>query len=190
MFPTDWLPVILEVSTIVGGLVFYMKNRQARDRLRNVRYANMLLGELNVVWATVVSVKECDHNDEILEPLSDNIYDGLVSSTNLSYFDADIQNLLYETYTSIKDFNTMFSSVRARVVVSGGLVFRPASQWPDPCDNEPSNNTSEDNARVELLSGILTGAEAAIYKVGEFRRRNKPARWLRLLKALHWYYDD
>ena len=114
----------------------------------------------------------------------------MVSSTNISYFNAGIQNHLHEMYTSIKDFNTVFSDARARVVTGGGPVFKPASLWSDHDDNTRKKNTPDDDARVGLLDGVSTWAEAAICKVDAFRRSNKPVRWLQLLKALHWYYDD
>ncbi len=53
MSDTDWLPIILEASAIAGGLIFYVKNWQARDRLRKVRYANMLMNELKAVWDAI-----------------------------------------------------------------------------------------------------------------------------------------
>ena len=189
MHVIDWLPVILEASAIGGGLLFYIKNRQARDRLRKVRYANMLLGELGDI-RSIIGPIEGGPDGGTLEPLPDNVYNGLVASTNLSYFDANIQALLRDVYTRVKDHNKLFSDARIRVAVSEGWGLKPTSHYDDPPDDPPEYDTAEDIERAELLDTLGVEAGAAINKVLAFRECNKPTRWVRLLKALHWYYDD
>lgn len=166
MFPTDWLPVILEASAIGGGLLFYVKNRQARDRLRNVRYANMLMNELEETQRTIERIARNGYGDG-LEPLPGNVYDGLVLSTNFSYFDGSLQNHLHKVYGHIGDYNER--------------VFRDRDAYHQRGQSLPPDH---------MLDGLKAPVKEAIALVKAFRARNKPTRWLRLLKALHWYYDD
>ena len=90
-----WLPTIIEALAIVGGLAFYLANWRARDRLRKVRYANMLLAELATLHRVMKMYDDKDGIDTIensTEILPHNVYDGLVTSTNLSYFDRPVQD--------------------------------------------------------------------------------------------------
>lgn len=168
MSVTDWLPIILEASAIAGGLIFYVKNWQARDRLRKVRYANMLMNELKAIWDAIKHAENNDYHEEFLEPLPDNVYDGFVSSTNLSYFDKDLQEHLHDLYMNLKDYNEdAFPDENARVIK--GVAITP----------------------MGLLDDLSNSVEEAITLVKEFRQRNRPnKRWRPLLKAVHWYYDD
>lgn len=168
MSGTDWLPIILEASAIAGGLIFYVKNWQARDRLRKVRYANMLMNELKAIWDSIKRAESDDYHEEFLEPLPDNVYNGFVSSTNLSYFDKDLQEHLHDLYMNLKDYNkSTFPDENPRAIKN--VVLTP----------------------IGLLDILSDSVEEAIVLVNEFLQRNRSAkRWRPLLKAIHWYYDD
>ncbi len=114
------------------------------------------------------SVETNDYHEEFLEPLPDNVYDGFVSSTNLSYFDKDLQEHLHDLYMNLKNYNEdVFPDENTRA--SKGMAIDPMGLFDDLSDS----------------------VEEAIALVNEFRRRNRSAkRWRPLLKAIHWYYDD
>lgn len=150
-----WLPTITEVLVIGGGLMFYMANWRARHRLRKVRYANMLLAELKTLHdiANVKGAHGADHTsiENSAEILPHNVYDGLVSSTNPSYFDRSDQDRIHLSYELIIKHNRKFER---------GGVARTDLFGPSDKDGEP-----------RYLEGEL---RRVIYTVTQFRDKNQP----------------
>lgn len=171
-----WLPTLTEILVIGGGLMFYMANWRARHKLRKVRYADMLLAELKALHDTakpyiddVDGAHDIEHGsiENSTEILPHNVYDGLVSSTNLSYFDRAVQDKIHSFYELVIRHNR-----RVEKNVPGGDMLAPAYM-----DREPRY------LEKELLQTIDT--------VTEFRDKNRPnKRWRPILKLLRWYYED
>ena len=167
-----WLPTIIEALAIVVGLTFYLANWRARDRLRKVRYANMLLAELETLHRMM---KPYDKDDGVYtienstEILPHNVYDGLVSSTNLSYFDKPVQNLIHSFYELVIIHDRKFGP---KPTVDTFDAFGP---------------TDEDGKQRYLKNSL----RQIIREVTLFRDRNQPdERWRPVLKMLRWYYED
>ena len=162
MFDADWAPVILEVAAIVGGLVFYVGNWRARDRLRKIRLANMLFTELTSIRDAIEHIKKNDYREDSMVRLPNNVYDGLVASANISYFGMDVQGPLHCLYRYIGTYNDD--------APYGGGVGRE---------------------QLGAFWHIATFIEPARSAVVEFRRHNTPnKRWLPVMRAIRWYYDD
>ena len=167
---STWLPTIIEALAIVVGLTFYLANWHARDRLRKVRYANMLLAELEILHRIMQPYDDGDHIIEnSTETLPHNVYDGLVSSTNLSYFDKPVQDLIHSFYELVIIHDRKFGPKPA---VATFDAFGP---------------TDEDGNQRYLKSSL----QQIIREVTLFRDRNRPdERWRPVLKMLRWYYED
>lgn len=166
-----WLPTIIEALAIVVGLTFYLANWRARDRLRKVRYANMLLAELATLHRMMKPYDEdgIDTIENSTEILPHNVYDGLVSSANISYFDKPVQEKVHSFYELVVRHDRKFGPIPAMPVSdSFGL-------------------TDEDGERRCLKSRLPPVMRA----VTLFRDKNQPdERWRSVLKMLRWYYED
>lgn len=167
-----WLPTIIEALAIVGGLAFYLANWRARDRLRKVRYANMLLAELATLHRMMKpydgegGVDTIENSTEILPH---NVYDGLVSSTNLSYFDKPVQHKIHSFYELVMVHDCKFDP-------------RPAMPVSDLLG--PTDECGEPRYLKSSLPSVMRA-------VTLFRDKNQPdERWRPVLKLLRWYYED
>ena len=168
----NWLPTIIEALAIVVGLTFYLANWRARDRLRKVRCANMLLVELATLHRMMKPYdgeRSADTIENSTEILPHNVYDGLASSANLSYFDKHVQHKIHSFYELVMMHDRKFDP-RPAVPVSD--LFGPTDK----------------NGEPRYLKSDLRQATRAVTL---FRDKNQPAeRWRPVLKLLRWYYED
>lgn len=169
---TTWLPTIIEVLAIGGGLAFYLANWRARDRLRKVRYADMLLAELATLHRMIKPYGDegvVDTVENSTEILPHNVYDGLVASTNLSYFDRPVQDKIHSFYGLVIEHDRKFGPKPAMQTFT---LTGPTDEYGEPMD---------------MWGAIRTTMRA----VRQFRNRNRPnKRWRSVLKLLKWYYED
>ena len=183
---SEWLDQILywiDALAILLGVLYVLGNRRARHRLLKARCADALLIELYAVHKTL---KEMADSSIEMKKLSQargqqswqtggfeslfqrNVYDGLVSSSNIAYFDRDIQEKLHGVYGDVKLFGMNIARVE-RAGVSGWEI-EDGKEW---------------------MEDVPHGADEAVRVVEAFRDRNRYAgRWLRLLKALGLAYED
>ena len=160
--------ITLEVIIGLGGFIWYILNRRARDRRLKVRLANMLHTELVEILIRLQPAPERDAAKNVMLPLPYQTYDGLISSTNISYFDKRIQRLLYMIYLGVKNTNMGDPTpIYLRQKLTDGKVSVKESEW---------------------LSGLV---DSAIVKVEKFRDHHQySGHGLTILKAIHWAYDD
>lgn len=96
------------------------------------------------------------------------MYNGLVSSTNLSYFYRSVQDKIHLLYELVIKHNRKFE----RGAVGGIDLSGPLDK-----DGEPRYLEKE--------------LQQVIDTVTQFRDKNEPnKRWRPILKLLRWYYED
>ena len=177
------LPVAFEALPIIGGILYVLSNRRARHRLRNARLAGALLVELCSTHKFLREVIDSNTRMKKIRQgakssseggggfghyIQSNVYDGLVSSSNIAYFDHDTQENLHSMYVDAKLIGHKIS--RAKYDDVSGWIIDGDKGWAD---------------------GVLRGADEAIQAVETFRDRNRyRGRWLPVLKAIHLAYDD
>ena len=163
--PVD-LTLTLEVVLVIVGFFWYALNRRARNRRLKVRLATATLTEVGWIGALVEDVLRSYPSNEDLVPLPRGVYDGLVSSTNIAYFDDGVQKKLHELYYGIRLYNeTAFPQFSARE----GICVPPKG----------------------VLEDLLKFVNTANAAVKQFRGRYMyRGRWRGVLKFLHWYYED
>ena len=180
-----WLEQILyrvDALAIPLGILYVLLNRRARHRLRNARLASALLVELyyirdeltKIIDSTVKMEKmsqaqgQHDFMQYDYEHLFQrNVYDGLVSSSNIAYFDRRIQKRLHAVYYAVRWFSKDISRVTHAGVT--GLVI----------------------SNKKLADDVLGSADKAIQAVEVFRDCNQyRGRWFPVLKAIDLAHDD
>ena len=169
-FDPTWLPTIIEALAIIVGLTLYLGNWRARDRLRKVRYANMLLAELTILHRMMKPYDKdgVDSIESSTEVLPHNVYDGLVSSANLSYFDKPLQDSIHSFYELVMIHDRKFGPKPALPTIDS---FGPTDESGEP----------------RYLKSSLRQVTRAVTL---FRNKNQPnERWRPVLKMLRWYYD-
>ena len=109
---TPHMSWIFEAGAVVAG-VFYLSYRRLRHRMLKVRHADMLLIEIESIGSIVDKIQRS--NSDYPRPIQaapDNIYTGLVNSTNISFFDTAIQ---YELHKLIRSGRTPQHSISVMV---------------------------------------------------------------------------
>ena len=101
----DISQLVIDGIPILLGMLFLLGNRRAKHRLRNARYAQMMFIELKMIAGVLGRVGRQDKHGTYWKKLPSNAYDGLVSSTNISYFDTQTQKALYYFYDNLKHHN-------------------------------------------------------------------------------------
>ena len=165
LIPVD-LTFTLEAVLVIVGFFWYALNRRARNRRLKVRLATATLTEVGGIGAFVENALRSHPSDENVIPLPRGVYDGLVSSTNIAYFDDGVQKKLHELYYGIRLYNeTTFPQFSVRE----GIRVPPKG----------------------VLEDLLKFVNTANTAVKQFRDRYMyRGRWRGVLKFLHWYYDD
>ena len=165
-----YLSTFSEAVVIGISIIYYLSNKKARSKSRNVRYSQMLLTELEITVNYVSrSEDRADSNSALGIDLPSSVYDGLVSSTNISYFDKAIQEELHKFYTSVKNHNWKFGREAIRYE-SGTAAL--TLQW----------------YYIEAMRESLV---ALTERVNGFRKRNEWNRRGKMVaKTLALYYDD
>lgn len=164
-----WLPTIMESLAIAAGLTFYLANWRARNQLRKVRYSNMLLAELATLHDIMKPYHDENDVENSTEILPHNVYDGLVSSTNISYFGKPLQERIHAFYG---------------LVITHDRKFGPKPKmdtfdlsWPIGKDGKPMY--------------LRRSLRSVMRDVTLFRNKNQTRKRLRpVLKALQLYYED
>lgn len=163
--PVD-LTFTLEAILVMVGFFWYALNRRARNRRLKVRLATASLTEIGGVGAFVEDALRSHPSNEDLVPLPRGVYDGLVSSTNIAYFDGDVQKKLHELYYNIRLYNE--TAFPQQFGAGEGIRVPP-------------------RGALEDLLGFVNTANTA---VEQFRDRHRyRGRWLAILKVVHWEYD-
>ena len=150
---------IFEAFAVIAG-IFYLYYRRLRHRMLKVRCADMLLVELRNIWTDVDLAKSNYTPDQkAYQDLPRAVYDGLVVSTNISYFDTDIQHTLHSLYTNIHRYNTVALHSRRGLgydesVPQKGNINRPLAE---------SN-----------LEGLIKKLDISVEMVGKFHDKHKP----------------
>lgn len=175
------IPTGVDALAIPSGIVYVLLNRRARHRLRNARLAVALLEELyytrkrfsELIDSAVAMEKSPQASgQQDFEPGSyrflslHSVYDGLVSSSNITYFDRDTQRLLHYVYSGIQWFGKDADQITRA----------SAMRW-----------VINDK---ELANGTLDNMDDVIRVVEAFRDRNLcKGRWCPILKAIGLAYD-
>ena len=160
--------ITLEVILGAGGFLWYILNRRARDRRIKARLASTLLDELVTILSRIRTAKEHPDSDQPLFPLPSSTYNGLTSSTNISYFDRRIPGVLHGIYTTIEELHFI-----QRPTTHANLI------------------KNIEQTAIGNLDEMLGTVEKAVTLVEQFRDRHRyRGRWLAILKAIHWEYDD
>lgn len=181
-----WMEQILyraDALAIPFGILYVLLNRRARHRLRNARLAGALLVELYSAHKMLKNVTDSHTRMKKIRRgaksmsetrggfghyFQSNVYDGLVSSSNIAYFGQDAQEKLHGMYADIK----MMGQNISRGVYDGvsGWVIDGDEEW---------------------AYGVLRGAVDAIQAVEAFRDCNRyRGRWFPVLKAIDLAHDD
>ena len=158
-----------EAGVILSGIAYYLANQRARNKSRNVRYSQMLLTDLEAaanVWPWTYEERAASNEGLGIELPSD-MYDGLVSSTNISYFDTCIQEELRAFYDMVRKHNREIGRAS-----DGAPAARLTGQW-DDAEN--------------MGSALLRVTDS----VKDFRSRNElDSRLRKIAKPLHLYYEN
>lgn len=179
----DYVIQRVDVLAIPLGILYVLGNRRARHQLLKVRCADALLIELYSVHKMLKEIVdnaiEIGITSQMFGPYGNrqgefgylfqrNVYDGLVSSSNITYFDHGMQKKLHGLYGDVKLFGWNISKV-AHGDVSGWSV----------------------EANEAWVKNMPHRMDETIRAVKAFRNRNRyRGRWLRLLKALGLEYED
>lgn len=167
MVGQDLPSLLLGAVPILLALV-YLGNRCVRPRLRNVRYAQMLLMEFQTIRELVESSDDGGKSSAGM-PLPRSVYDGLVASTNLSYFDMPVQKEIHTFYNLVAWYNN--------TVVPGAMQHYTSYK-----------KVFDDHGGMTRLMDNL---KKATDMVDEFRERNRIKGWWRLaLKLVILGRDD
>lgn len=128
----------------------------------------MLLMEFQTIRELVESPDDGDKSSAGM-PLPRNVYDGLVASTNLSYFDMSVQKEIHTFYTLVAWYNSTIAPGTMQHYTAYKEVF-------DDRDG---------------MTRLKDGLEKATDMVDEFRERNRIKGWWRLaLKLVVLGRDD
>ncbi len=103
MSDLEWLAGY-SIHGVVTGLVLmsvYFVQSYLRTREERVRYAGMLLVELRRIYVATSPFTTRGSKRYWSGPLPKNVYDGLVSSTELSKFDSTLQISLHDFYRDV-----------------------------------------------------------------------------------------
>ena len=120
---TPHLGWIFEAGAVIAG-IFYLGYRHLNHRMLKVRCSNMLLVELDNIRTDADLVKGSYTPDtKSYQDLPRAIYDGLIISNNISYFDVNIQKKLHSLYTNIHRYNTVAAESR-RVGSTAAQTFK------------------------------------------------------------------
>ena len=177
------LIMVAEAVPITGGILYALANYRARHRLRNARFAGALLTEIRTIHKEFKEIMD-DHDRVEKDPQKPgqvtvsegpfdhiflrNVYDGLVASSNIAYFDRDIQENLHRMYVDIEFLRRLITRYE-RGDVSGWHIPR-GKEWAD---------------------GILHNMDGVVQMVTDFHTRNQcRSRWCHVLKAIRLAYDD
>lgn len=124
---------VFEAFAVIAG-IFYLYYRRLRHRMLKARCASMLLVELRNIWADVDLVKGRYVPDQnAYYDLPHAVYDGLITSTNMSYFDTAIQHTLHSLYANIRRYNMVASQSRetpehAQTIHVNARINRPMAE--------------------------------------------------------------
>lgn len=156
---TPHLGWVFEAGAIIAG-IFYLGYRHLNHRMLKVRCSNMLLVELDNVQTNADLIKYSYTPDTKSYPdLPRAIYDGLIISNNISYFDVDIQKKLHSLYANIHRYNIVAAESRRVRATSA-----------------PMSKTEYINRPMEVsnLKELITKLKDASDIVEKFRDRNEP----------------
>ena len=170
---TGWLPTIIEVAAIAGGLIVYIMHWSVRGRLRRIRCAKMILAELHML-ANLVEPYGCTRHDGGSRPpvedsttvLFHNTYDGLVNSASISYLDQPLQEQLHIFY---------------KLVIKHNYNLEPARR-----DDKTEVVTKSVSGEPMWIKPSLL---AVTQLVATYLEKNKRDKW-RLLKLFRAYDGD
>ena len=165
-----YLPTFSEAAVLGISITYYLSNKKARRKSRNVRYSQMLLTELEITANYVGQTEDRADSDSALGiDLPSSVYGGLVSSTNISYFDKSIQEELHKFYTDVRDHNWKFGREAMRYESGTGAL---TLQW-------------------HYIEAMRKSLVALTERVNGFRMRNEWNRRGKMVaKTLALYYDD
>ena len=108
-----WIFEAIAVCIGIAAGLFYIYYRRLRHRMMKVRCADMLLVELGNIGTDVDMVKgDYIPDHKAYQDLPRAVYDGLITSTNISYFDVGIQRTLHSLYASIHRYNIVATKTR------------------------------------------------------------------------------
>ena len=159
--------LVVQTALLPAGALFYLWVHRIRHRLRKVRYAKMLLSELVILHKSLESIKLNRyqwHGQH--EPFTHSVYDGLVTSTNISYFGRDVQDALHQLYGLVEAINAYHAShAEPDSVVNLGRV--------------GPGNVGFDN--LEKLAEYL---ESTSSLVEDFLKQNTIGSWWRALQVV------
>ncbi len=125
MLPPDWLPTIIEVVAIGVGLVFFILHWHVRNVLHRIRFAKMLLADLDVMYETMRVSKNIlgsgkdiflplqvgPHTTQprtlrdVLLPLQKSGYEGLANSGGISYLSHKLQKDVHHLHRAVDSYN-------------------------------------------------------------------------------------
>lgn len=165
---------MIQTSLLPVGALFYLGVHRARHRLRKIRYAKMLLPELDSMHNSLMTINE--HHGQwsgLHEPFAHNVYDGLVVSTNISYFDSVVQDKLHSLYELVEEINS-------RVV-----------ELSDPNNSVSLTSMGPGNKSLYYLTTLeerLRVADGAVVEF--FKQNNRLSWWWRVLKVVESADDD
>ena len=150
---------IFEAFAIIAG-IFYLYHRRLRHRMLKVRCADMLLVELRNIGANVDLVKgNYVPDQDSYYDLPHAVYDGLITSTNMSYFDTAIQRTLHSLYTNIHRYN---------------MVAPQSRETPKYAQTKPVNVRINRPMAESNLEGLIKKLDTSVEIVQKFHDKHKP----------------
>lgn len=164
-----YLSWIFETFAVIVG-IFYLYYRRLRHRMLKVRCADMLLVELRNIRADVDAVKgNYVPVHEAYYDLPHAAYDGLITSTNMSYFDTAIQHTLYSLYTNIHRYN---------------MVALQSRETPEYAQTRRMNVRINRPMAESNLEELIKKLDASVEIVQTFYDKHKPEGCYRAIAAM------
>lgn len=159
----EWLASygIQGMTTGVVLITVYFVKNYLQTRADRVRYAGMLLVELKAIYTATSPFTSYRSLKNWRGPLPTNVYDGLVSSTELSKFNATLQARLHDLYRDVTNYE---------IDALGDAVYY---MYQDVRDFRRHNEWRRLN-RVKIELGLILDPRRGIYAPNEYKM---PGMW-------------
>ena len=159
---------LVDILIISLGVLYLLGNRWLRHRIRKARLANALLVEIQTVrdifrkTDNTTEIENAEHHHNTMRI----VYDGLLTSSNIAYFDSILQRKIHGAYMEINN-----------------LLLQADLSNNDDKIKEIKMEQSQIDRKLRII-------DESIIDIKLFCERQNEGRWFRLLKKLRFEYGD